>query len=100
MGLAAKIRLTRIGTTGKPVYRVIVIDESSARNGRPIEILGSYDPKKEPAAFEVKKERVEYWLSKGAQPSPTMRKYFGKIGIMPAVNFDKTKKKAPKEKKK
>ena len=98
--MAAKIRLTRIGTKSRPVYRVIVIDESSARNGSPIETLGSYDPKKEPSLFEVKTERVQYWLSKGALPSPTLRKYFGKIGIMPAVNFDKTKKKAPKEKKK
>jgi small subunit ribosomal protein S16 len=86
-----------MGTRSKPFYRIVVIDESSARNARTIEIIGNYDPHKEPSSFEVKKERAEYWLSKGAQPSDVVRKYLGKAGILPALNFDKKKKKLSKE---
>ena len=94
--MAAKIRLTRIGTKGKPFYRVIVIDESSARSGSPIEVLGQYAPGKEPSSFEVNKERTSDWLKKGATPSPTVRKYLGKVGLLPAVDYSKKKKKLSK----
>ncbi|MFA5103659.1 MAG: 30S ribosomal protein S16 [Candidatus Margulisiibacteriota bacterium] len=95
--MSAKIRLLRLGTRGKPFYRVVVMDESSARNSKTIEILGTYDPRKEPASFEVSKEKVEAWLKKGALPTDTVRKYLGKAGILSPVNFDKAKKRAPKK---
>lgn len=95
--MSAKIRLLRLGTRGKPFYRVVVMDESSARNSKTIEVLGTYDPGKDPASFNVSKEKAEAWLKKGALPSDTVRKYFGKAGILPSVNFDKAKKRAPKK---
>ncbi len=94
--MAAKIRLKRIGAKSKPFYRVIVIDESSACNGRPIELLGHYDPRKEPSVFEVNVEKTKEWLKKGAQPSDVVRRYLGKIGVLPPANFDKKPKKPSK----
>lgn len=94
--MAAKIRLSRVGGKGKPFYRVIIIDESEKRDGKPIEVIGHYDPRKEPSIFEVNIEKAKEWVGKGATPTGVIRKYFGKIGVLPPVNFDKKKKKAPK----
>jgi small subunit ribosomal protein S16 len=70
--MAVKIRLKRIGAKNHPVYRVVVADGRSPRDGRFIEELGTYDPKKQAADnFTLDYERVKYWLSKGAQPSET-----------------------------
>ena len=65
-----KIRLTRQGTKKRPFYRIIAIDERKPRDGRPLEYLGSYDPRTEPEMISVKSERIEDWVSKGAQLSP------------------------------
>jgi len=65
-----KIRLTRQGTKKRPIYRIIAIDERKPRDGRPLEYLGSYDPRTEPEVISVKSERIEDWVSKGAQLSP------------------------------
>ncbi len=94
--MAAKIRMTRMGGRSKAFFRVVVIDESSARDARPIDILGHYDPKKEPAIFEVDKDKAAAWIKKGAIPSPTVRKYLGKIGVLQPVDYSKAKKRAPK----
>lgn len=67
------MRLTRIGSKKRPYYRVIVIDKRRARNGRFLEVLGQYNPIASPAQFEINAERAQYWLSKGAQPSDTVR---------------------------
>ena len=67
--MPAVIRLKRMGTLKKPFHRIVVIDKRRARDSRPIETLGYYDPKTEPANVKVKKERAEYWLSVGAEPS-------------------------------
>jgi len=67
------IRLSRMGAKKKPVYRVVVIDKQFPRNGRFVEILGHYDPRKKPALVEVNRERAEHWLRMGAQPSETVR---------------------------
>jgi small subunit ribosomal protein S16 len=67
------IRLARTGATKKPNYRVVVIEKERARDGRFLEILGHYDPRKNPATAVLNSERVEYWLGKGAQPSDTVR---------------------------
>jgi small subunit ribosomal protein S16 len=69
------IRLARIGKKKRPFYRVVVTEKTRPRNGRFVEIVGTYDPLKKPAAVELDNERVQYWLSKGAQPSDTVRSF-------------------------
>lgn len=79
--MAAVIRLTRMGAIKKPAHRIVVIDKRNARDGKPIEILGSYDPKTDPATVKVNKERAEYWLSVGATPSAAVKTLLKKQGI-------------------
>ena len=67
------IRLARFGKKKHPFYRVVVTEKARPRNGRFVEIVGTYDPQKKPALVEMDSERVQYWLSKGAQPSDTVR---------------------------
>jgi small subunit ribosomal protein S16 len=67
------IRLARIGKKKHPFYRVIVTEKTRPRNGRFVEIVGTYDPQKKPAIVQLNSERVQYWLGKGAQPSDTVR---------------------------
>ena len=67
------MRLTRIGSKKRPYYRVVVIDKRRARNGRFLEVLGKYNPIAKDAPAEINAERAQYWLSKGAQPSETVR---------------------------
>jgi small subunit ribosomal protein S16 len=69
------IRLARIGKTKKPFYRVVVIDKRRPRNGRFVEIVGTYDPLKSPAEIKLDSERITYWLGLGAQPSDTVRSF-------------------------
>jgi small subunit ribosomal protein S16 len=69
--MATKIRLRRMGTTGKPFYRVVAADSRFATTGRFLEILGWYDPKKKDENFSLNMERVNYWLGTGAQLSGT-----------------------------
>ncbi len=69
------IRLARIGKKKRPFYRIVVTEKTRPRNGRFVEIVGTYDPLKNPAAIDMKDERVKYWLSKGAQPSDTVRSF-------------------------
>jgi len=68
-----KIRLCRTGSKKKPSYRIVVIEKSRARDGRFIEVLGHYEPKKNPATFKLDKEKYAYWEAKGAQPSDTVK---------------------------
>ncbi len=79
--MAVRIRLKRFGTKNKPFWRVVASDGRSPRDGRFIEQLGVYDPKKTPAHVELKAERVKYWISKGAQPSETVKSLMKKQGI-------------------
>ena len=67
--MAVKIRLARIGKKDNPKYRIIIIDESKKRNGRFIEKIGYYDPIPDPSFIKIDKERLNYWISKGAQMS-------------------------------
>jgi len=67
------IRLARTGAKKKPHYRVVVIEKANARDGRFVEIVGHYDPRKNPAEIVLKRDRIEYWVSRGAQPSDTVR---------------------------
>ena len=67
------IRLSRIGKTKHPYYRLVVTEKTRPRNGRFVEIVGTYDPQKKPAFVQINSERVQYWISRGAQPSDTVR---------------------------
>ena len=69
------IRLARIGKKKKPFYRVVVIERTRARDGRIREAVGTYDPLKKPAEIKLNSERIKHWLSKGAQPSDTVRSF-------------------------
>jgi small subunit ribosomal protein S16 len=69
------IRLARTGVKKKPRYRVVIIEKARARDGRFVEIVGNYNPQSDPAQIELKSERIEYWLGKGAQPSATVRSF-------------------------
>ena len=72
--MAVRIRLTRVGATKRPAYRVIAIDKRRSRDGRALEILGFYDPLTEPATVNLDSERITAWIGKGAQPSETVAK--------------------------
>lgn len=76
-----KIKLTRMGAHKKPFYRIIVADARARRDGPFIEILGTYDPKKEPSEVTVDVERAKYWLGNGAQPTDSVRKLLQKSGV-------------------
>ena len=71
--MAVKIRLKRLGKIREPYYRVVVADSRTKRDGRAIEEIGKYHPKLEPSLIEIDSERVQYWLSVGAQPSDQVR---------------------------
>ena len=73
------IRLTRMGTRMKPAYRVVVVEKSRARDGRFLEVLGHYNPKRDATVVDLKKEKYDYWISKGAQPSETVRSLVRKV---------------------
>ena len=70
--MAVKVRMTRKGNRGNPFYRVVVADERSPRDGRYIELIGTYDPLKDPAEIKLNHERIEYWKSHGAKFSDTV----------------------------
>jgi small subunit ribosomal protein S16 len=72
------IRLSRTGARKQPHYRVVVIEKERARNGRPVEVVGTYNPRTEPASIELKRERITYWISKGAQMSDRVSKIVSK----------------------
>ena len=67
------IRLARVGARKKPHYRVVVIEKERANSGRFVEIVGHYNPRKDPVDLELKWERIQHWLQHGAQPSETVR---------------------------
>lgn len=73
------IRLTRMGAKKKPAYRIVVIEKASARDGRYLEVLGHYNPKPAAPIIQMDKERYQYWVAKGAQPSATVRSFVSKI---------------------
>jgi len=68
------IRLARTGARKQPHYRVVVIEKERARNGRPVEVVGTYNPRSTPASIELKRERIDYWVSKGAKMSDRVTK--------------------------
>ncbi len=79
--MAVKIRLKRMGQKKAPFYRIVVADSRSPRDGRFIAEIGTYDPTKQPSAFEINAEEAKKWISNGAQPTETVAKLFKKAGI-------------------
>jgi small subunit ribosomal protein S16 len=69
------IRLSRYGKKKQPSYRVVVIDSRRPRDGRFVEVVGTYNPLKKPAEIKLKVERIQYWIGCGAQPSDTVRSF-------------------------
>ncbi len=72
------IRLSRTGARKQPQYRVVVIEKERARNGRPVEVVGTYNPRTTPASIDLRRERIEYWVSKGAKMSDRVTKIVSK----------------------
>ena len=79
------IRLARVGARKQPYYRLVVIEKDRARNGRSIEVVGTYNPRTNPASVDLKHERIAYWRSVGAQLSPTVEKLVTKNPAPAAV---------------
>jgi len=79
--MSVKIRLARHGTKKKPFYRIVVADSESPRDGKYLELVGTYDPLQDPAVVTVKEERVKYWIGQGALPSNTVKSIFKKEGV-------------------
>jgi small subunit ribosomal protein S16 len=68
------IRLSRTGARKQPLYRIVVIEKERARNGLPVEVVGTYNPRTNPGTIALKRDRVDYWVSKGAQMSERVGK--------------------------
>lgn len=79
--MPVRIRLMRFGRKKRPFYRVVAADSRAPRDGKFLDILGYYDPLKEPFEFKVNEEKVKKWLEKGAEPTETVRALLRRIGI-------------------
>lgn len=78
-----KIRLKRMGTKKRPFYRIVVADSRSPRDGRFIELVGTYDPRPQPSVVTLQEDRIRYWLDNGAQPTGTVGALLKKNDIAP-----------------
>ena len=79
--MAVKIRLTRVGSKKNPIYRVVVADSRSPRDGRFIEIVGRYNPQTEPSTIELDEAKIKDWIGKGAQPTDPVARLIKAAGI-------------------
>jgi len=80
--MAVKIRLRRMGTNKVPFYRVVVADERTARDGRFLESLGTYDPLRQTTGLKIDADKALHWLQRGAQPTDTVRSLLKGAGVM------------------
>lgn len=96
--MSVKIRLRRIGAKKHPFYRLVVADTRSPRDGKFIEILGTYDPMTEPVKLNIDQGKVKAWLEKGARPSDTARAFLIDQGLLPKESARKRPTKPPKSK--
>lgn len=94
--MSVKIRLRRIGAKKHPYYRLVVTDSRSPRDGKFIEVLGTYDPMTEPVKLRIDQEKVKTWLQKGARPSDTARAFLIQQGLLPKESARKRPSKPPK----
>ena len=79
--MAVKIRLQRHGSKKRPFYRLVAADSRSPRDGRYLEIIGTYNPTTEPASVKIDSDKAQKWLNEGAQPTDTVKNLFTKAGI-------------------
>ncbi len=79
--MSVKIRLSRVGRKKKPIYRIVVADSRSPRDGKVIENIGRYSPQEDPSLIEVDEDKARDWMSKGAQPTATVAKLLAIKGI-------------------
>jgi small subunit ribosomal protein S16 len=79
------IRLSRTGARKQPLYRIVVIEKERARNGLPVEVVGTYNPRTTPASLDLKRDRIDYWVSNGARLSERVEKLFAQPVAEPAV---------------
>jgi small subunit ribosomal protein S16 len=79
--MSVRIRLTRVGSSKNPIWRIVVADKRSPRDGRSIETIGRYNPQTQPSLIEVDEDRARHWLDRGAQPSQTAAKLLRTKGI-------------------
>ncbi len=83
--MAVRIRLTRVGATKQPAYRVVVADSRNARDGRSLETIGHYNPRTDPVEIAIDADKAKKWLAQGAQPSETVARLMRATGILPAA---------------
>lgn len=83
--MAVRVRLTRVGSRRNPIWRVVVADGRSPRDGRTIETIGRYNAQIEPSEIELDEGRLRHWLERGAQPTGTVRKLMRAKGIAPVA---------------
>ena len=81
--MAVRIRLTRVGATKQPSYRLVVADSRSARDSRSIDTIGHYNPRTDPIELNVDADKARDWLAKGAQPSDTVARLLRQAGVLP-----------------
>lgn len=79
--MAVRIRLTRLGRKKKPFYRIIVADSESSRDGKFLDILGTYDPLQEPAAINIDNGKLQEWIGRGALPTTTVKSLIKKASV-------------------
>jgi small subunit ribosomal protein S16 len=79
--MAVKIRLARLGAKSRPYYRIVIADSAFPRDGRFLEIVGNYDPNKNPAEVNIKQDRIADWLGKGAKPTVTVSRLLKMMGM-------------------
>ena len=96
--MAVKLRLKRMGAKQKPFYRIVAADSRYPRDGRDIEVVGTYDAVKNPAVVSIDKEKVMKWLNNGAQPTDTVRSILKSEGIIKEYAEAKSKKATKKDK--
>ena len=72
--MAVKLRLTRVGSKKNPIYRVVAADSRSPRDGKFLEIVGQYNPQPDPSLIELDEAKIKHWLSKGAQPTDSVKR--------------------------
>lgn len=90
--MAVKLRLKRMGAKQRPFYRIVAADARSPRDGRFLEVVGTYNPITNPAEIKIDEERAMYWLNNGAIPTETVKNLFSKEGIMKKFAESKIKK--------
>lgn len=83
--MAVRIRLSRLGRIRKPFYRIVVSNSESPRDGKFLEVVGTYDPLKKPAEVKIQQEKLNAWIAKGAKPTDTVKSLLAKLSAAPVA---------------